>query len=200
MKTRTILLTATALAALTATGAAAQQKGDITLGVGLGYVAPKDDNGTLANNRLEIGEDTQLTLTLEYFLTDQIGIELLAATPFTHDLTLGGANIGTVKHLPPTVSVNYHLNTNTNFTPFAGLGLNYTTALDVDSPLGNVTLDDSWGMAAHLGVDMKISEHGQLRADVRWMDIDMDAKLNGAAIGTAEVDPWVLGVSYIHRF
>ncbi len=200
MTIRTTLLTATALLALAATGAAAQQKGDITLGLGLGTVMPKDDNGTLAGSQLDIGKDTQLTLTLEYFLTDRIGLELLAATPFTHDLTLGGAHAGTVKHLPPTLSVNYHFTNNSGLTPFAGLGLNYTTALETTSPLGSLTLDDSWGAAAHIGVDLRVSEKGQVRADLRWMDIDMDAKLNGAPIGTAHVDPVVAGVSYIYTF
>ena len=85
-------------------------------------------------------------------------------------------------------------------TPFIGAGVNYTTALDVDSPLGDLDLDDSWGLALHAGLDYRISERGQIRADVRWMDIDMDAKLNGADIGTAEVDPLVVGISYVHTF
>lgn len=200
MQLRTLFLTATAALALAATGAAAQQKGDITLGLGLGYVDPKDDNGTLTAGDLTLGDDTQLTLTVEYFLTDNLGLELLAATPFTHDIELGGSKVGEVTHLPPTVTLNYYFKNASMMTPFVGVGLNYTTALDVDSPLGDLDLDDSWGLAAHAGVDYAISDNGALRADLRWMDIDMDASLNGTELGTAEVDPIVIGVSYIHTF
>ncbi|PJE28430.1 Outer membrane protein W precursor [Pseudooceanicola marinus] len=200
MQLRTLLLSATAVLALGASGAAAQQAGDITLGLGLGYVNPKDDNGDVAGGKLTIDDDTQITLTVEYFITDNLGIELLAATPFTHDINLDGAKIGEVKHLPPTLTLNYHFQNASDVTPFLGAGVNYTTALDVDSPLGDLDLDDSWGLALHAGLDYRISERGQIRADVRWMDIDMDAKLNGADIGTAEVDPLVVGVSYVHTF
>lgn len=200
MQLRTLLLSATAVLALGASGAAAQQAGDITLGLGLGYVNPKDDNGDVAGGKLTIDDDTQITLTVEYFITDNLGVELLAATPFTHDINLDGAKIGEVKHLPPTLTLNYHFQNASDVTPFIGAGVNYTTALDVDSPLGDLDLDDSWGLALHAGLDYRISERGQIRADVRWMDIDMDAKLNGADIGTAEVDPLVVGISYVHTF
>jgi len=200
MQLRTLLLSATAVLALGASGAAAQQAGDITLGLGLGYVNPKDDNGDVAGGKLTIDDDTQITLTVEYFITDNLGIELLAATPFTHDINLDGAKIGEVEHLPPTLTLNYHFQNASDVTPFIGAGVNYTTALDVDSPLGDLDLDDSWGLALHAGLDYRLSERGQIRADVRWMDIDMDAKLNGADIGTAEVDPLVVGISYVHTF
>nr|WP_236045148.1 MULTISPECIES: OmpW family outer membrane protein [Pseudooceanicola] len=186
--------------AFAATGASAQQKGDITFGLGVGNVNPKSDNGHLSAGDLTIGDDTQLTLTVEYFLTDQLGLEVLAATPFKHDIYLNGANIGNVTQLPPTVSVNYHFKNKSALTPFIGAGVNYTTALDVDSPLGRLELAHSWGLAAHAGFDYAISPRGAIRADVRWMDIDMDTNLNGTRLGTAEVDPVVMGVSYIMTF
>ena len=65
MQLRTLLLSATAVLALGASGAAAQQAGDITLGLGLGYVNPKDDNGDVAGGKLTIDDDTQITLTVE---------------------------------------------------------------------------------------------------------------------------------------
>ncbi|QOL80648.1 OmpW/AlkL family protein [Pseudooceanicola spongiae] len=200
MTMKTLLLTATALVALTGPAAMAQSKGDVTVGLGIGYVDPTSDNGTLAGSKLSIGSDTQPTLTVEYFLTDTLGLELLAATPFTHDLSLGGTRIGTVKQLPPTISINYHYANATAFTPLVGIGLNYTTALDVSSPLGKVTLEDSWGVAAHLGVDYAITPTSAIRTDLRWIDINMDTRLNGARIGTAEVDPVIFGMSYIMTF
>lgn len=197
-----ILICAAAALALGSTAAMAQSQGDWTVGFGVGTVAPKDDNGTLKNGAdLTVDNNTQVTLTVEYFIRDNLGVELLAATPFTHELELNGSiDAGKVKHLPPTLSLNYHVPTGTALTPYFGAGINYTTALDVDSPLGDLKLKDSWGLALSAGVDYAVSERGALRANVRWMDIDMDVELNGQDLGTAEIDPMVYSVGYVHRF
>jgi len=194
------LVFSAALAAVAGGPLAAQSQGDFTLGVGVGYVAPKSSNGTLAGLAATVGENAQPTFTAEYFFLDNWGIELLAATPFTHDVYLAGAYAATVKHLPPTLSVNYHFPTQTALKPFAGVGVNYTTFFDETSPLGVLRLDDSFGVAVHAGLDYQISDTGALRVDVRWIDINSDVTLNGAYIGQAEIDPVVWGISYVHRF
>ena len=180
--------------------ATAQSQGDWTLGVGVINVNPKSDNGTLAGAAVTIDDDTQLSLTGEYFIQDNLGIELLAATPFEHDISLGGTRIGSTKHLPPTLSLVYHVPTNSVITPFFGAGVNYTTFFKEKTPLGDLKLDDSVGLAATIGADWKVSDRGSLRLNVRYMDIDTDATLNGVAIGKAEIDPISVGVSYVHRF
>ena len=193
------LVLTTALAAI-AGPALAQSQGDWTFGVGVANVNPKSDNGTLAGSPATISDDTQLSLTAEYFIRDNIGIELLAATPFEHDINIGGAFAGTTKQLPPTLSVNYHFPTQGKIKPFIGLGLNYTTFFEEASGLGVLKLEDSWGLAAQVGADWQVSDQGALRLNVRYMDIDSNATLNGASIGTAEIDPVVVGLSYVHRF
>ncbi len=100
-----------ALSTALAAPAMAQSQGDWTLGIGVIKVNPQDDNGTLAGADAEVDDDTQLSLTGEYFVLDNLGIELLAATPFEHDISLGGSKIGSTKHLPPTISLVYHVPT-----------------------------------------------------------------------------------------
>ncbi|MFY9211701.1 MAG: OmpW family outer membrane protein [Aestuariivita sp.] len=194
------LAAATTALCLLAAPTLAQSQGDWTIGIGIGNVNPKSNNGTLAGGAATINDDTQLTLTAEYFFWDNIGIELLAASPFKHDVSINGAYAGTIKHLPPTLSVNYHFPTNGMIKPFAGIGLNYTTFFDETSPLGVLSLKDSFGVAVQLGADFAVSDQGAVRVNVRWMDIDSDVSLNGAPIGTAEIDPIVLGIAYVHRF
>jgi outer membrane protein len=198
-RTLSALAITTALAVL-AGPVAAQSQGDWTVGVGLGYVNPKSNNGTLAGAAATVDEDVRPTFTVEYFIRDNLGIELLAATPFEHDVSLGGAVAASVKHLPPTLSLNYHFPTQGKFKPFVGAGINYTTFFEETTALGTLELDDSIGIALQAGADYMISDRGALRFNVRWIDISTDATLNGAAIGTAEIDPVVLGVSYVHRF
>lgn len=196
---KTLALALISAAALT-TPALAQSVGDMTLGLGLGFVQPKDDNGIVAGGTTEIGSNTRPTITFEYFIRDNIGLEVLAALPFKHDIKIGGAKVGTTKHLPPTVSVNYHFPTGGALKPFIGAGINYTTFFEDRSPLGDLKIDNSWGLAAHLGVDYAISEKGALRMDLRYLDIDSDVKLNGAKVGRVEVDPLVAGVAYVMKF
>lgn len=195
------LLAITTALGLIAAPALAQSQGDWTFGLGLGWVNPKSDNGVLAGGTASVDENTQLIITGEYFIRNDLGIELLLATPFEHDVTITGIGYaGTVKHLPPTVSLNYHFPTRTAFKPYVGLGVNYTSFFDEVSPLGVLSLDDSWGIAVQAGFDYLVSDRDALRLTARWIDIDSDVFLNGALIGTADIDPVVLSVSYVRRF
>ncbi|WP_299350038.1 OmpW family outer membrane protein [uncultured Shimia sp.] len=195
-KTSTRFALSAALIALAAP-LAAQSQGDWTLGVGVINVNPKSDNGSVGANPITIDDDTQLSLTVEYFIRDNLGIELLAATPFSHDVSVGGTPTFSTKHLPPTLSLNYHFDTNSNWRPFIGAGINYTTFFE---ETGGFSLKDSWGLAATLGIDYKVKDNGALRFEVRYMDIDTDVYSGGAYVTTAEIDPIVLNFAYVHRF
>lgn len=199
-------LAATALALL-AVPAFAQSQGDMTLGIGFHQVAPKSDNGSLGGGTLDVsvGDGARPTFTFEYFIRDNIGIEVLAATPFSHAIEIDGlGRVGTTKHLPPVVSIQYHFTNGSAFTPFLGAGLNYTAFFseDTEGALagGDLKLDDSWGVALHAGVDYKLDEHGSIRTDVRWADIDTDVSLDGADLGTVEIDPVIFGFAYVYKF
>mgnify|MGYP003584476817 CR=1 FL=1 len=193
------LFTLLASAAL-ALPALAQSAGDMTLGLGLAGVMPKDGNGTLAGAAADVGNNVRPSITFEYLIRDNLGIEVLGALPFKHDISLGGAFAGTTKHLPPTVSLNYHIPTGGKVTPFVGVGLNYTTFFEESSDLGDLKIKDSWGLAATLGADYALSDKGALRLDLRYIDIDSEVTLDGAPIGTVEIDPVVASVSYVMKF
>jgi outer membrane protein len=194
------LTLSTALIALAAP-AFAQNQGDWTVGIGAGYLEPKSDNGTLAGLDAEVDSDVSAIFTVEYFVRDNLGIELLAATPFSHEVTLGGSvDAGSLKHLPPTLSLNYHFDTGSAWKPYVGAGINYTIFFEESSTLGDLELDNSVGLALQAGLDYAITEQGAVRLNVRWFDIDSDVSLDGADIGEAEIDPWLIGVSYVHRF
>lgn len=189
------------LAGFAATPLAAQSQGDWTVGIGATYVHPKSDNGDLVGSESHVSVDTRLSITGEYFIRDNIGIELLASIPFHHDVDIEGVGYaGKVKHLPPTLSLNYHVETQSAFSPYFGIGVNYTYFFDEDSPLGDLNVDNSWGVAVQAGVDYAISDAAALRANIRWIDIDSDVKLNGSKIGSVDIDPWVLTFAYVMKF
>ncbi len=199
-KTLAALTLSTALVAVAAP-ALAQSQGDWTLGIGVGYLDPKSDNGTLDGLDTEVGSNTRPIFTAEYFIRDNLGIELLASTPFKHDITLAGSiDAGSVKHLPPTLSLNYHFPTNSAWKPYVGAGLNYTIFFDEDSPVDGLKLDNSFGVSLQAGLDYQVTEKGAVRLNVRWFDIDSDVTVDGTKIGTAEIDPVLAGLSYVHQF
>ena len=204
---KTLIPIALALALGAAVPALAQSKGDWTLGIGAHQVNPTSGNGSLAGGTLplDIDSDVKPTITFEYFLRDNLGLEVLAALPFKHDIAVdGGGTVGSTKHLPPTVSLQYHFNRQGKVSPFLGAGLNYTTFFSEDTQGAlagtDLKLEDSWGLAAHAGLDIKVSERGAVRVDARWIDIDTDVKVDGADLGTANIDPLVYGVAYVLTF
>lgn len=185
----------------------AQSKGDWTLGFGVHQVNPKSDNGKLANGTLalDIDSDVKPTVTFEYFLRDNLGLEVLAALPFKHDIEIKGlGRVGSTKHLPPTFTLQYHFNGQGKVSPFVGAGVNYTTFFSEDTrgalAGSKLKLKDSWGLAAHAGLDFKVSERGAVRVDVRWIDIDSDVELDGVKLGQAKIDPLVYGAAYVLKF
>ncbi|HRN62235.1 MAG TPA: OmpW family outer membrane protein [Luteimonas sp.] len=210
---RSPVLLLAALSAALAFPAAAQSKGDWTLGIGVHNVDPKSDNGSLDATALglgplpptEVGSSVRPTVTFEYFIADNLGIEVLAALPFSHDIDIRGiGKVGSTKQLPPVVSLQYHFSNSSKATPFLGVGLNYTTFFSEDTTGAiagtKLSLGDSWGLAAHAGVDFAVSERSAVRVDARWIDIDSDVKINGIKVGSANIDPLVYGVAWVMKF
>lgn len=207
------------VAGIAITPAMAETAGTWTAGIGVGMVDPDSNNGTVNTGAafglldVDVDKSTRPTITGEYFFADNIGVEVLAAWPFKHDIELKTATGAVVdaetKHLPPTVSVQYHFDDlgaatglGFNVKPFVGVGVNYTNFFDEEIALSGVDLDlnDSWGVAGHVGLDFAINELDAVRIDARYIDIDTDVELNGAEIGTVNIDPWVYGISYIRTF
>ena len=207
MRTLKLLCPLAAAAALfTATPALAQQAGDWTFGLGAHVVAPKSDNGSLAGGALEadVGDNWRPTFTGEYFFRDNWGIEVLASLPFQHDIELNGVKAGSTKHLPPTVSLQYHFTGSEKVKPFIGAGVNYTLffSQDTTGPLAgaDLDLDNSFGLALHGGLDFAVGTNKFVRLDARWIDIDTDVKVNGASVGTVNIDPMVYGAAFVWKF
>ena len=107
----------TALAVALAGGSVmgqAYEQGDWVLRAGVTTLDPdasSDDinlpGGVVAE--ADVDSDTQLGIIPLYMITDNFAIEVLAATPFEHDIEAkvksSGAKLdaGSTKHLPPTV-------------------------------------------------------------------------------------------------
>lgn len=223
---------------LLASVAQAHEAGDFVLRAGPVLVDPDASSGNVTlggagvgdgNWQVDVDSNTQLGITATYMLTDHLAVGLLGATPFKHDITAAGSIAGAgklaeTKQLPPTLTAQYYpLDSNSQFQPYVGLGVNYTTFFQekttstltgaVDAALGggvidatDMRLDNSWGVAGELGLDVKLTDRLGVNAAMWWIDIDTTAQIyaiqNGQSIGTAtvdvEIDPMVymVGLSY----
>lgn len=182
----------------------AHEAGDWLIRAGVTHVNPKSNNGTAAGLGLDVNSSTRPSVSATYMVNRNLGVELLAATPFRHDIAGNGASIGSTKHLPPTLSLQWHFLPSATVQPYVGVGLNYTRFFSTEGRgllAGNhLELTDSWGLAAQVGVDVKINERWFVNASVRYIDIDSDVKLNGAKVGKANIDPWVTTIGIGYRF
>ncbi len=203
--TPTLLLSSLALA-LAAGPAQALEAGDWLLRGGVHYVSPKSDNGSLADGALDadVGGNARPSATLTYMATANLGIELLAAVPFEHDIKLNGAKAGSTRHLPPTLSLQYHFEPMGVWRPYVGAGLNYTAFFSEKSTGAlegaSLKLDDSWGLAAQIGLDVDVDPDWFVNAEIRYLDIDTDVSVDGVDVGTVNIDPWAFGLSVGMRF
>lgn len=225
---RTSILASSLLAlAVAAPAVHAHQAGDIIVRAGAVTVQTHENTSNVKGDRGSLGgtnwggkatlnNDTQLGLNFAYMITDNWGVELLAATPFSHDVKIKGSSLapangklGSFKHLPPTLSaVYYPLDSKSAFQPYVGAGINYTTFFNesVSSSakqrdFTSLNIKDSWGLAAQVGADYMLTDNIMINGQIRYIDIDTTAYASHAA-GRAKVNvdvkPWVymLGLGY----
>lgn len=211
------------LSCLSLSSLSAYEKGDFLLRVGVITVSPNDDSsvithsalGAVANTSAGVDDDTQLGITGTYMLCNHFGLELLAATPFEHDITTQGLGVpvaGTTKHLPPTLCLQYYpLKKDSRFQPYLGVGLNYTTFFSEEPTAAMTTalgfteleLDDSFGIAAQIGFDVMVKNNWLFNVGVWYADIDTTATFSGggnSASVDVEIDPVVFNIGLGYKF
>lgn len=234
---RKSLFTASLLALAVATPAAfAHQAGDIIVRAGAVTVTTNEssdniklsESGKVGGTKASLNNNTQLGLNFAYMVTDHVGIELLAATPFKHEAKVSGLDsglglgtsdidgkLGTFKHLPPTLSaVWYPMDASWKFQPYVGLGVNYTWFFDEktssSAKTGTAKFDkfkvkDSWGWAAQIGADYMLTDNLLINGQIRYIKIDTDATVYSHALQQKakvgiDVKPWVYMVGLGYKF
>ena len=138
-----------------------------------------------------------------YFFTKNWALELILTYPQQHDVSLTGAgNIGTVTHLPPVLSAQYHWpNDKCPVEPYVGLGINYTIITDSNLSAGGTPLDvtkSSVGLAYGAGLDYKLNERWSLNLDYKHVYIRTNVKAGGAILTNADINPNLVsfGIGY----
>lgn len=111
-------------------------------------------------------------------------------------MRLNGDKIGSLKHLPPSLLLQYHFTNFGAFKPYVGAGVNYTRFSSVKLPAGLDVKRNSWGGALQVGFDYALDKNWSLNVDVKKVYIDTDVR----GVGTFKVDPVLFGVGVGYRF
>jgi outer membrane protein len=165
--------------------------------------ADKSDSvgGVGASDRIGVSDKTIPEVDISYFVTPNISAELVLTYPQKHDVYLDGKTIGTFKHLPPTLLAQYHFTPSSPFSPYVGLGVNWTTFSKNKILNGAGSLEhDSIGLALQAGFDYKLDKNWSLNLDVKKVQLRSDVMISGAKVSKVKVDPVLLGVGIGYRF
>ena len=200
------LIAAAILSTLMSGAAFAQQTTEGPWMVRARAVHLQSDNGGSTNVK---GTDLGLSMNnkwipevdISYFFSPNVAVELILTVPQKQTLrsSLLNADIGTFKHLPPTLLAQYHVPMN-GFKPYVGAGINYTRFSSVNLTPG-ITMDkDSWGGALQVGVDIPLTKGVYLNLDLKKVMLRTDVMRNGEKIGDFKVDPLLVGVGLGWRF
>lgn len=198
-------------ATLISSAASAHESGSWIVRAGAAHVMPthveNTSNTAAPALGLDVNANTQLGLTGTYMITDNIGVELLAASPFSHEITLGGQLVGKTKHLPPSLYAQYYfLNKEAKARPYLGAGINYTNFFNETEKMAGVTdlkLHDSWGLVLNGGLDINLTDNLLFNTAVYYAKIKTkaDFKVAGTQLSQdVRLDPLVFFMGIGYRF
>jgi outer membrane protein len=160
-------------------------------------MANKDSTGL----GLTVDNKTIPEVDVSYFFTPNIAAELILTVPQKQTVSSNGTSIGTFKHLPPTLLMQYHFTGLNGYTPYVGAGINYTDISKVNLLGGVATLDkDSWGGALQVGVDIPLDKNWSINFDVKKVYIRTHVYAGGVNAGTLKLDPLLVGAGVGYRF
>lgn len=151
---------------------------------------------------LAIDDKVLPELDISSFWTREIATELVLTYNQKQTITSNNVRIGSLHHVPPTLTLQYHFVTASPFKPYVGAGINYTRFSNVsfdpavDRALHPSIEKNSVGPAAQVGLDYLFSDHLSFNVDVKKVMLRTDIRSSGTRVGELRVDPWLVGVGF----
>ena len=169
------------------------------------HIDPADKSdpigGVGASDRLHVSDKWIPEVDISYFFNPNWAAELVLTYPQKHTATLDGASIGTFRHLPPTLTAQYHFLPGAVFNPYLGAGVNYTLMSKVHLLNGAARLEhDSVGLALQAGVDYRINNRWSVNVDIKKLQLRSDVIIAGARASRVKVDPVLFGAGLGYSF
>ncbi|GAB1233342.1 OmpW family protein [Ferrigenium sp. UT4] len=157
-------------------------------------------NSLPAGARVEADNRWIPEVDLSYFITPNIAAELVLTYPQSVDVNLNGNKLGSVRALPPSLLLQYHVTELGAFKPYVGAGLNYT--IFSSRSVGGVARVDSssLGLAAQVGADYMLDKNWGINVDLKYIQMDTKVKVGVSSIGTLDLNPITVGAGVTYRF
>jgi len=194
---KTIVL---ALLAATGLGAVQAQESPWLVRLRATHLDMANRNGTTVPD-LRVNDKTIPEVDVSYFFDKNVAAELMLTVPQKQTVYSGSTALGTFKHLPPTLLLQYHFTDLDGYKPYLGAGINYTKISSVDIQNGGVTLDShSWGGAVQAGVDIPLDRNWSLNFDVKKIYIRTDVYSGASNTGTLKLNPLAASIGIGYRY
>lgn len=208
-----LLLSLVSITALSTSAIAQEFKpkeaGDFVIRVrGIDAIPSEDGDlsvgGVGIDGNVDLKDDIVPEIDFSYFITDHVAIELIAATT-VHDVKAtelpGELDLGSVRLVPPTVTLQYHFAPDKRLSPYVGAGINYTFfSTKSKGDATSVKYDNSFGLAAQVGVDYALADNWSLNLDVKKLLLSTDVTVNDTIEADVQVNPWIVGFGVGYRF
>ena len=215
-----ILFATTLLSALAFGGMASAQSADAPVGKEAGTfmiraraigVIPLNTTSSISviGGHVTTSNTATPEVDFSYFLTDNIALELIAATT-KHDLYASGSalpgnyHVGSTWVLPPTLLLQYHFMPKSQFSPYVGAGLNVTffySSAAAHNAVTSLAMSNNVGAAVQVGFDYNFSGHWFANFDVKQIFLSTTASINGGSIkAKTDLNPLVIGAGIGYRF
>ncbi|WP_300558610.1 OmpW family outer membrane protein [Limnohabitans sp. Rim8] len=149
---------------------------------------------------LSIDNKSFATIDFSYFFNKNMAAELSLTMDQKQRVYANGTDIGSFKHLPPTLLLQYHFTDFDGFKPYVGGGIAYTHFSSVSLPPGLSLDSHNWGTAFQVGVDFPIDKNWSINLDVKKAYIRTDVYADGSSLGRLRVDPLLYGVGIGYRY
>ena len=194
---KTIVL---ALLAATGLGAVQAQESPWLVRLRATHLDMANRNGTTVPD-LRVNDKTIPEVDVSYFFDKNVAAELMLTVPQKQTVYSGSTALGTFKHLPPTLLLQYHFTDLDGYKPYLGVGINYTKISRVDILNGGATLDShSWGGAFQAGVDIPLDRNWSLNFDVKKIYIRTDVYSGASNTGTLKLNPLAASIGIGYRY
>jgi len=194
------LILTTAVCALLSGAAFAEQSPWMVRARAVGLDMSNKDSTGLG---LNVNNKTIPEIDISYFINKNVAVELILTVPQkqTVNSTALGTDIGTFKHLPPVITLQYHFDNFADFKPYVGAGLNYTQITQVNLLDGGANINShSWGGALQAGIDFPIDKNLSFNIDFKKLNLKTDVFVGGANKGLLKLDPTMIGVGLGYRY
>ncbi|ABA89617.1 OmpW family outer membrane protein [Syntrophotalea carbinolica DSM 2380] len=177
-----------------------------SVGVQMMFLNPDVDSVNPTASLISAEDTMTGGLTLEYFFTPNFSTELVAAIAHV-DLEVGDNKVGSGEAwlLPPSLYIKYHPMPQWKVSPYVGVGVDWVYAWDETVVVGgqrySLDIEDSFGWAAKVGADIKITENLYANVDVMYLDNETEVNSSAGLDGTdLDLKVWSYNIGMKYRF